>query len=207
MKKIFMFLFSLVLFASCSNDDNPAGPATEAQMQVLTGHWYAELPISGETDNWRTEEESDRTDYDHIGALIYLNGYQTDLSYWGYLYMKDGDMVNFDGIDRMTEDAAFDFTMNSDGNITTSSHLPNAPKVTNMHWDSKKDVITADVSYNGQTLNITFTRPTAEQQTFLNDFWEMLVEAGMVGYEDDGGQQKTDVTDENASEPSRARRR
>ena len=75
------------------------------------------------------------------------------------------------------------------------------------HWDSKKDVITADVSYNGQTLNITFTRPTAEQQTFLNDFWEMLVEAGMVGYEDDGGQQKTDVTDENASEPSRARRR
>ena len=45
------------------------------------------------------------------------------------------------------------------------------------------------------------------KQTFLNDFWEMLVEAGMVGYEDDGGQQKTDVTDENASEPSRARRR
>lgn len=45
------------------------------------------------------------------------------------------------------------------------------------------------------------------KQTFLNDFWEMLVEAGMVGYEDDGGQQKTDVTGENASEPSRARRR
>jgi len=58
MKKIFMFLFGLVLFASCSNDDNPAGPATEAQMQALTGHWYAELPISGETDNWRTEEET-----------------------------------------------------------------------------------------------------------------------------------------------------
>ena len=30
-----MFLFGLVLFASCSNDDNKAASATEAQMQAL----------------------------------------------------------------------------------------------------------------------------------------------------------------------------
>ena len=207
MKKIVFALFGLLLAACSSNDDNPAGPASEAQMQALTGHWYAEVPLIGETDNWRTEEEDDRTDYDHIGTLIYLNGYMTDLSYWGYLYLKDGDMVNFDGIDRMTEDAAFDFTMNSDGDITTSSYMQGAPQVNNMHYDQQKDIVTASVSHNGQTLNITFTRPTAQQEAFLNDFWEMLVEAGMVGYEDDGYQLNTDVTSDNADETSRARRR
>lgn len=202
-----LLTIALVAMAACSNDDNEAAPATEEQMHALSGHWYAELPISGQTDNWRTEEEGDSTDYDHIGTLVYLNGYVTDFSYWGYIYLQNGEMVNFDGIDRMNEDASFDFTMTTDGYITPLSHLANAPKVTDMHWDSQRSTITAQVSYNGQSRPITFTRPTDSQQATLNNFFEMLVEAGMVGYEDGDAQQRTDITDSNASEPSRARHR
>lgn len=209
-KSIFaMLIIALVAMTSCSNDDNEAaGPASETQMQAVTGHWYVELPISGETDNWRTEEEGDRTDYDHIGALIYLNGYTTSDCWWGYLYLQNGDMVNYGGIDLNEKGNMFSFAMNSDGNITPSQHLANGPKVTNMHYDSQKDIITADVDYSGHKLSVTFTRPTAELTSQLNEYFDILQEEGIVGgYEDKGGQQKTDVSGDDATEPMRARRR
>ena len=209
MKKIMIVLFGLLALASCSNDDDEQStvqPATEEQLHFITDHWYAEIPISGETANWRTEEEGDMTTFDKVGVLIYLNGYYTEDSYWGFIYMKDGDLVNFDGINRMTEDASFDYTMDSEGHITPHSQMENVPQVSNMHYDSTKDIITADATYNGHTLtNIVFTRPTEEQEVFLDSFWEMLVEAGMIGYDDGGYEQKTDVTDEDATESSRAR--
>ena len=207
MKKVFMFLFASVLFASCSNDDDTTGPASEAQMHALTGHWYAELPISGETDNWRTEEEGDRTAYDKVAALFYLNGYTTTECWWGYLYLQDDDMVNYGGIDLNEKGNMFSFAMTSDGNITPSQHLANGPKVSNMHYDSQKDIITADVDYSGHKLSITFTRPTEELTTQLNEYFDILLEEGIVGgYEDKGAEQHTDVTDKGATEPSRARR-
>jgi len=209
MKKIFMFLFGMLAIASCSNDDNEtAGPATQAQLEAVTGHWYAELPISGETDNWRTEEEGDVTTYDKVAALFYLNGYTTTECWWGYLYLQDGDMVNYGGIDLNETSNMFSFTMTSEGDITPSQHLANGPKVTNMHYDSKKDIITADVDYSGHTLSVTFTRPTASQATQLNEYFDILQEEGIVGgYEDKDSQLKTDVTDDDATETPRARRR
>ena len=68
-KKIMIVLCGLLALASCSdNDDGAPSPATKEQLQEVGGHWYAEISASGETDNWRTEEEGDVTTYDKIGA-------------------------------------------------------------------------------------------------------------------------------------------
>lgn len=192
-------------FTSCSDDDEP-GAASQKQMERVTGHWYAELPMSGETANWRTEEEGDMTNYNKIVALFYLNGYITSDSYWGYIYLQDGDMVNYGGIDLNEKSNMFDFVMDSNGLITPTSHLANAPKITNMRYDSQKDVITADVNYNGQTMTLTFRRPTKEQENQLNEYYDILLEEGIVGgYADMGTQLDTDITDKDADEPSRAK--
>ena len=112
-------------------------------------------------------------------------------------------MVNFDGLGRRDEQANFEFKMDRDGNITPSSHLPNAPQVTNMHYTGS--VITADVAYKGKTFSLTFTRPTAEQEATMQEFWEILGEEGIVGgYADNGYEQRTDLSDIDATEPSRS---
>ena len=213
MKKIFMFLFGLLAMVSCSdNDDNPsAGPATKAQYEAVTGHWYAEIPISGETDNWRTEEEGDVTTYDKIDALIYLDANTDDVivtfGFWGYIYLQDNDMVNYGGL-LSSDDDIFQFSMTSDGYITPSSHLADAPKITNMHYDATANVITATVDYKGKSLSLTFVRPDEEAMNRLNECYEILMEEGIVSAYDDGGNIiLSDVTDKNADEPSRAPRR
>ena len=207
-KSIFtMLVIALVAMTSCSSDDDTVQPASQEQLQNLHGHWYAEIPISGETANWRTEEEGDMTDYDHIGVLVYLNGTYTDASYWGYIFLQDNELVNIDGIFmRDNDEASFDYTMDSEGNITPKSHLADAPQVTNMHYDAKADIITANVAYKGHNLALTLVRPTQEEGTVLYDYWQMLAEAHIVGgYEDRGDHLNTDVKDEGANKPSRAR--
>ena len=208
-----MFLFGLLAMVSCSdNDDNPsAGPATKAQYEAVTGHWYAEIPISGETDNWRTEEEGDVTTYDKIDALIYLDANTDDVivtfGFWGYIYLQDNDMVNYGGL-LSSDDDIFQFSMTSDGYITPSSHLADAPKITNMHYDATANVITATVDYKGKSLSLTFVRPDEEAMNRLNECYEILMEEGIVSAYDDGGNIiLSDVTDKNADEPSRAPRR
>ena len=59
---------------------------------------------------------------------------------------------------------------------------------------------------NDQTL--VFRRPEAAgKEDFLEEIWEIVAESGMGGFDDGGTKIDTDVTDENAYEPSRARRR
>ena len=208
-----MLIIALTAMTSCTdNKDNlPAGPASEAQYEAVTGHWYAEIPISGETDNWRTEEEGDVTTYDKIDALIYLDANTDDVivtfGFWGYIYLQDNDMVNYGGL-LSSDDDIFQFSMTSDGYITPSSHLADAPKITNMHYDATANVITATVDYKGKSLSLTFVRPDEEAMTRLNECYEILMEEGIVSaYDDDGNIILSDVTDKNADEPSRAPRR
>ena len=127
--------------------------------------------------------------------------------YWGYLYLQDGDMVNFDGLHRRDDEANFAITMDSEGYITTSSHLKDAPQVTSMHWDNTKDVITADVNYKGQTFKLTFKRVNLNEEQTLKDFYDILAEEGIVGgYADLDTQLNTDVSDNDATGPSYVRR-
>lgn len=213
-KSIFaMLIIALTAMTSCTdNKDNlPAGPASEAQLEAVTGHWYAEIPISGETDNWRTEEEGDVTTYDKIDALIYLDANTDDVivtfGFWGYIYLQDNDMVNYGGL-LSSDDDIFQFSMTSDGYITPSSHLADAPKITNMHYDAAANIITATVDYKGKSLSLTFVRPDEEAMTRLNECYEILMEEGIVSAYDDGGWKiDSDVTDDDATEPMRARRR
>ena len=115
-------------------------------------------------------------------------------------------MVNFDGLHRRDDEANFAITMDSEGYITTSSHLKDAPKVTKMHYDREKDIITAEVNYKGETYYLTFTRPTGDNETLLNEFWDMLIEAGEIGGSADKGTEiDTDVEEGGATESSRAK--
>ncbi len=196
---------ALAAMTGCSDEETRPQYASQQQLEEVTGHWYTEIPLTGETANWRTEEEGDITDYDHIGALIYLNGYDTESSFWGYIFLKDDELVNFDGIFQRDDEARFDFSMFSDGRILTSHNLADAPEVSNMLYADGK--ITADVSYKGQAFSLTFTRPNEEEEPHLQEYWELLVEAGIVGgFADSGDEMSTEVSDENADEPSRARR-
>lgn len=198
-------VFALMAMTGCS-DDNAAGAATEEQMRAVSGHWYAEIPMSGETANWRTEEEDDVTTFNKVTAIFQLSGEIFPEGWWGYIYQQDDEMVNYGGIDLSIESNMFKFSMTSDGYITPSSYLQDAPIVTNMHFDEGKDIITADVEYKDQVFSLTFIRPDNEAWTRLNEYFFILLEAGIVGGYDDG-QIGTDVTDEIADEPSRIPRR
>ena len=68
MKKGLSLLFGLLAIVGCKDDDDKAKPATEDQMKEVSGNWVAEVPISGETENWRTEEEGDLRQ--HLGAYL-----------------------------------------------------------------------------------------------------------------------------------------
>ena len=200
-----LIMFGLLTMTSCSEEDNPVNnTATEEQMQEVSGHWYAELPISGMTDNWRTLEEGDMAAYDKIGAVIYLNGYYPDACYWGYLYLKDGDMVNYDGLHRRDDEANFAFKMDREGNITPSSYLPDAPVVNNMRYAN--GVITADVSFMGHHVNLVFTHVDIATEKTLKAFYDILAEEGIVGgYADNDNELDTDVKDNGADKPARSR--
>ncbi len=200
-------MIGLLAMTSCHDKDDEVTPATEEQLQELTGHWYAEIPLTGETDNWRTEEEGDKTTYDHIAAVFYLNGDNTDACFWGYLYLQDGDMVNYDGLHHLNDDANFSITMDSEGNITTSSNLSDAPEVSNMHFDSANDIITADIAFKGHRFNATFIHllnPT--DQEALSAFYQILQEEGIIGGLTPGNGEETGISDDNANEPSRTKR-
>ena len=207
-KSIFaMLVIALVAMTGCSkDDDNTVGEAQETQYDAVSGHWFAELPVSGETDNWRSEKECDSTTFDKVTAIFYLGDHVIKEGWWGYLYLQDNEMVNYGGIDLNKHDNQFSYYMSANGHVTPSHHIEDMPKVTNMVYNSKRDVITADVTYNGKSYHLNFTRPTDDNWERLDEYFDILLEEGIVGGYDDGGDfLNTDVTDENADEPSRAR--
>lgn len=200
-----VFFLALLTLAGCDKQDNPAaGPATQQQLDALDGHWYAELPISGETDNWMTEDDpDDKAAYDRIGAVITFNNEITEWSYWSFFYLNGTELVNVHGVSRLTEEAVFDFTMDSNGYITPTAHLEDAPKVSNMRFWG--DRITASVTYMGRTLDITFREPDDAQTEMLEDIWEILVEREAVIGGDTDYKVETGISDDDASTPSRSR--
>ena len=90
-----MLVIALVAMTGCSkDDDNTVGEAQETQYDAVSGHWFAELPVSGETDNWRSEKECDSTTFDKVTAIFYLGDHVIKEGWWGYLYLQDNEMVN-----------------------------------------------------------------------------------------------------------------
>lgn len=205
MKKTLRYLFNCLLccgiavaLAGCSKDDDDPVPFDRT---LLDGYWYAEMPMTGEVLNWRTEEVDEMASYDHVGAIINLHSEPTGASWWGYVYLKDGDIVNFDGIHPWNEDAYFHYTVTPDGHITPDRYLENTPKVEDMQYTDGK--IFSKV--NG--MQVVFTRPNEEQAERLNELFQMLLEAGGGGYVDDDYIINSDVKNQNATEPSRSKRK
>ena len=53
-----MLVVALVAMTSCSdNEDNTVREAQDALYEAVSEHWFAELPVSGETDNCRHRVE------------------------------------------------------------------------------------------------------------------------------------------------------
>ena len=199
-------LFGLLTMTSCSEEDNPVNTASQEQYDAVSGHWFAELPISGETENWRTEEEGDMTTFNKVTAIFYLSDHLMKEGWWGYLYLQGDEMVNYGGIDLNKHENQFAYDMTADGHVTPSSHIENMPKVTNILYDSSKDVINANVTHNGQSYQLTFTRPDNGAWERLNEYFNILLEEGIVGGYDDGGDHiNTVVTDKDATEQQRSR--
>jgi len=204
-KTLAILFIAIVAMSSCSKADSPVtGTASEEQLAALAGsYWYADVPISGETKNLLTLDNPDDTaPYNHIGAVVVFNNLYTDWSYWGFYYLNDDQLVNIDGLSRLTEDATFDFTMDSNGNITTNSRLANAPVVSDMHFQG--DRITAKVTFNGSTLDVTFRQPDEAQETMMDNAWDWLLENDLV-IGGDNYKYETGISDKDADGPSRAR--
>ena len=195
-----MLVIALVAIAGCSSDDDNFVP--ETFYDAVAGHWYTELPISGETDNWRSAEVGDRTTFDKVTVLFYLGDSVMKDGWWGYLYLKeDNELVNYGGIDLGKSENRFNYNMTADGHITPSNHIEYLPQITNMLYDSRKDNITADVIYNGQSYHLSFIRPGGDVWERLNEYYEILLKAGVVGGNEDGyGHLATDVSNADATE-------
>jgi anaerobic selenocysteine-containing dehydrogenase len=163
-------------------------------LRLMSPHW--KLSINGQFQNldWMMDIHSE--------PVVEMHP-ETAARY----HVQNGDMVNYDGLHHRDQEANFAFTMDSEGNITTSSNLPDAPQVSNMHYDSTQKVITADVTFKGRSLSVTFTFVSdTNQQETLNEFYQILAEEGIVGgYSENTKEIDTDLSDENANQPSRAK--
>lgn len=204
MEKTLRYLFNCLLccgiaaaLAGCSKDDDPV----PFDRTLLDGYWYAEMPMSGESLNWRTEDADDMSSYDHVGAIIYLHSEPTGASWWGYVYLKDGDIVNFDGIHPWSESANFYYTVTPEGRITPDRYIENTPRVEDMQYTGGR--IYSKVG----GMQVVFTRPTEEQDARLDELFQMILEAGGGGYADDDYIINTDIKNQNATKPSRSKRK
>ena len=84
--------------------------------------------------------------YDHVGAMIYLHSEFTNASYWGFFYLKDGDLVNFGGIHSWEEDASGAKYCATCG--VQTGELEGEQKVLQGKWSSDKVSINgSDASY------------------------------------------------------------
>lgn len=192
-----------IAFAACSSDDDEKEKeepevVEPVDPEAIGGHWYVEIPRTGDVVNWRSEV-LEMTTYDHIGVILYVNSYDGE-GYWAHLYFKDGEIINYSGFGKDQEGGEFKYTMDDAGNISISRLMPNTPPFENFKYADGQIVAMMD----GQT--VTFAHPVGEKEAMLEDFWELLVEEGLIGYGDDDTSIDTDISDKPAAEPSRAPR-
>ncbi len=193
--------YMLVAFATlglsgCHDDPDPV----PFDIGLLEGDWYAEIPLSGSTENMRLEEGG-VTDYDHVGVVLRFT-YSFTSGYWIHLFLHDGEMVNFSGFGFDDEtDGTFDYTVSPDGEIAISHFLAGTPRPEGIRYVDGR--IYAVIG--SQT--VVFSRPNDEQSALLQEVEAILIEQGDIGGAEDGGTKyDTDISDKNATNPARSRR-
>lgn len=189
--KILTALFiALVAMSSCINEDNPVpAPAN------VDGEWYSEVAVTGVTYDMGSVDELIEVGYDHVGVKLSLEG---GIGMWTHYYIKDGEMVNYDG----GYDNLFGYVPMSGGSILVKSlnEFDNISFVEGMDLRYSNRHIVANL--NG--MNVVFNTPTAEEAAKMEK-WDAIISDDHMGYEPD--EITTDFDPNNATEPSRARRR
>jgi len=199
--RVFSYLLPLTSYlftVSCANDDNPSTP--QQDYSQLIGEWYYEVAEEGECYDIRQGDELVETTYDHIGILVSLD---KGFGFWTHYYLKDGEMVEYDG----RYDASFDYQVDQKSYLHfVSSAADDEDRSTpldgfGLHYDAATDMILSD-PINGVVM--TFRRVTNHQQSVL-DAWNTVIDSGHVGL--DESDLSTDIDPSHATEPSRVRLR
>ena len=189
--KILTALFiALVAMSSCINEDNPVpAPAN------VDGEWYTEVAVTGVTYDMGSVDELIEVGYDHVGVKLSLEG---GIGMWTHYYIKDGEMVNYDG----GYDNLFGYVPMSDGSILVKSlnEFDNISFVEGMDLRYSNGHIVANL--NG--MDVVFNNPSAEEALKMRK-WDAIITDDHMGYTPD--EITTDFDPNNATEPSRARRR
>ena len=189
--KIFTALFiALVAMSSCSKGDYPV-----VINDSPDGEWYTEVPVTGTTYDMRSEGELAEITYDHVGVKLSL---EEGIGAWTHYYIKDGVLVNYDG----GYNNLFAYTAAKDGTIVVSS-LDGYDDISFVEGLNLR-YVNGRILANVNGLNLVFNAPTAEEAAKLKQ-WEAIVNDDHMGYADD--EFETDLDPNDATEPSRARRR
>lgn len=189
--KILTALFiALMAMSSCINEDNPVpAPAN------VDGEWYTEVAVTGVTYDMGSVDELIEVGYDHVGVKLSLEG---GVGMWTHYYIKDGEMVNYDG----GYDNLFGYVPMSGGSILVKSlnEFDNISFVDGMDLRYSNRHIVANL--NG--MDVVFSNPSAEEALKMRK-WDAIITDDHMGYAPD--EITTDFDPNNATEPSRARRR
>lgn len=192
-----LLVIALVAMTGCAGkDDNPAATADQPA-SVVNGYWYAEVAEQDEAYDIRYPEELMVATYDHIGILVYL---EDGGGLWTHYYLKDGELVNYDGhyyeawmTYRVAYDGRLSFIAEQDDEGDRSTPLD----AFGLRYTGSQ-LISEPV--NGTTL--TFRRLGDEEMKRIQD-WDRVIDADHIGLEE--SDYTTDVNPTHATEPSRAR--
>lgn len=191
-------LCDIMTLISCSSDDNPVPSVKEADM---VGSWYQERAQSGTV---MFIDGSKKEDYDHIG--IKLDLYSDNLGCWTLYYIKDGEMVGYDGY-FYTD---FEYSVSASGDITfnydeDSAYMAEENPFDNLHY------ITGSIVGLCDGESVTLSPATAEQKAML-ERWNSIIDYYHVAGEDDKIINNVDGDDTDIiygggnSDPARARK-
>lgn len=192
MKKIIssvMLFIAVLAVSSCSDyEDN----SVYKDPSAVNGQWYAEVPMTGLTYDMGSDDDLIELTYDHVAVLLDLdNGVGT----WTHYYIKDGEMVNYEG----HYFSSFNYTLDAEGNITLTEAgdaSDTSPILgLKLRFADHKIVV-------GGGMSLTLTTPSAETAKKV-ERWNKLIDDDHLGLDVD--EHETDLSPTPATEPSRAR--
>jgi len=190
-KNFCVLAVALVAMAACSsNEDNPI------DYQQVKGHWYSEIPSTGKCYDIRQGDQITEVTYDRVGVLVELEG---GYGSWTHYYLKEGELVGYDG----HYYAGFDYRIDLNGNLRFVSdeeddedHIASL-NAFGLHYDASQDLILSE-PVDGMVMQ--FSRVTGEQQKKL-DAWDAIIDEDHIGLDD--SEHSTDMDPDHATEPSR----
>ena len=174
-------LTAILTLTSCSDDDNTSPKVKPAE--AVLREWFTQVKTNGVLDE---------VPYDSYALMVKFqdDGHGLFLQY----FLKDGQLVN--ALGSMT-----DYTVDSNGKISIVVSEVKVSLGENVRFADNK--LFLDMPQHN-LLGLILVRPTDAQKQLAKEWDAIIEEWGGKGGDGDTG---TEVTDEGASEPARARSR